>query len=103
TTTSIVVNAVGVHTLGELTDVADTFTGLADGNVLTWIAAMNQWTNAVPPGAAGGEANLGANLGAGWPTYDSKSVVTLQFNTITNGAGLRSASNANTITLSLAN
>jgi hypothetical protein len=100
--TNLAASVSAIDTLPELTDVANAFTGLADGDVLMYVAAMNQWTNKVPPGASGGEANTGSNLGIGWPTYDSKSVADLRFNTLTNGAGLSSASNANTITLSLA-
>jgi hypothetical protein len=46
-----------------------------------------------------GEANVGANLGSGLNTYDSKSGVTLRFNTFSNGGdGLTIASNLNLLT-----
>lgn len=103
TATSIVINAdLGAFdSLPELQDVADAFASLANGDVLTYHAASGKWTNAVPPGAAGGEANTGSNLGTGWPTYDSKDTVDLRFNTWTNGWGLLSSSNGNTFTMRL--
>lgn len=47
----------------------------------------------------GGAVTNGNNLGTGWPIYAGKTNQVTQFNSITNGAGISSSSNANTITL----
>ena len=49
--------------------------------------------------AAIGESNDAANLGTGIGIFDSKSNVTLQFNSITSGEGISVSENLNTITI----
>jgi hypothetical protein len=54
-------------------------------DVLTWDGA--KWIPAAPPGASGGEANTGSNIGSeGVGLYDQKLVVDLQFKNIAPGS-----------------
>lgn len=56
------------------------------------------------PGSGAGEANVGANLGIGYPISAPKTGVTLNFNTFTNNPTyLTVTSNANTFTWTFAN
>lgn len=64
---------VGVSTSADVTVVCDV------SKVLTSAGAGN-WVCADPPGASGGEANTGSNLGSGLENYDSKVGVDLRFN-----------------------
>ena len=50
--------------------------------------------------AASGENNTASTLGLGWPLTAGKASVDLRFNSISNGTGLASASNANLVTIS---
>lgn len=55
----------------------------------------------IDAGGGTGEANTAANLGGGLNTYDSKSGVSLRFNTFSNaGDGISVSSNANLFTIS---
>lgn len=58
------------------------------------------WTNLPPPGASGGEANVGQNLGSGTFLYAGKSGVNLQVNSLAAGGDLTLSSNANLLTFS---
>lgn len=73
-----------------------------NGDVPTFDLATQKWTFAAPPGASGGEANVGANDGAGAGVYASKVGITLHFNTLTNGNSyLTISSNSSLLTLSV--
>jgi len=71
---------------------------LAGANITVTSNNAGVYTIATSGGV--GEANTASTLGLGWPLTAGKSLVDLQFNSISNGTGLASASNANIVTLS---
>jgi hypothetical protein len=68
--------------------------------VPTWDGANLRWTFSLPPGAVGGEANDGDNLGTGIFIFSGKTGTDLQFNSLAVGTGVTVSSNNNTITFS---
>jgi hypothetical protein len=86
--------------INTLTDV-DTVTAAPTNNqVLTWNSTSSQWVPATPPGASGGEANLGANVGTGDATiFRDKTGVTLNFKRLVQGSNITLTNNTDTVTV----
>ena len=85
-------------TLSSLTDTS-TFPDTLNSYVLTW--SGNTWIASAAPGAAGGEVNTGANLGAGANIFSSKSGVNIQLRGLSGLDGIEVSSlDANTTLIS---
>lgn len=71
----------------------------SDGDVLTYNSVSGNWEAIAPPGAGGGEANTGANIGTGEGVFSSKVSTELQFKSLAVSGGLAISSDASTITI----
>jgi hypothetical protein len=97
-----VLTKINATSINELSDV-DTTTSTPNANdVLTWNAVDGEWEPAVPPGAAGGEANTGSNLGSGSGIFKSKVGTDLQFRSVIGTAPIVATENSNDVTLTFA-
>ena len=80
-TNARVTSAVGVISVDSFSDVVTTGGDTpSTSDVLTWDGTI--WKPVAPPGASGGEANLGANIGTGINLYKQKTGVNLELYTI---------------------
>ena len=63
---------IAVASVDDLSDVDTTTSAPSANQVLTWSAMDGLWIPATPPGAAGGEANTGSNVGTGSTIFKQK-------------------------------
>ncbi|MCB0379532.1 MAG: hypothetical protein KDD33_13655, partial [Bdellovibrionales bacterium] len=84
---------------GHLGGLTMDLTGLANGQSVRWNNGLTKWEVFTP--AAGGEANVGANVGAGTgQIYRDKTGTSINFKTIAAGSSkLSIANNSNDVTL----
>lgn len=75
------------------------FKTLAAGANITLSSAASTVTITGAAGGGGGEANLGGNVGTGFPVFREKSSVTLNFRTLVGGADISISSATSTITI----
>lgn len=74
----------------------------ANDAVPTWNVALAQFLCALPPGAGGGEANTGSNLGAGAQVFSGKVGIDFRFRSVLSASSLLTVTqNANDITLQI--
>ena len=97
-----VLTKIQATSINELSDVDTTSSTPNANDVLTWNAVDGEWEPAVPPGAAGGEANTGSSLGTGGAIFKSKIGVDLQFRSIIGTAPIVATENSNDVTLTFA-
>jgi hypothetical protein len=89
-------------TAASINDLSDVDTSSVTPNandVLTWNAVDGEWEPAVPPGAAGGEANTGSSLGSGSAVFKSKVGTDLQFRSVIGTSPIVATENSNDVTL----
>jgi predicted aconitase with swiveling domain len=99
-TNSRVDDRIALATADDLADVEYT-TPPATGDVLTWNVINQVWEPAQPPGATGGEANTGSNIGAGQGIFAVKVAQDLRFYTLAGSNGIDISSPvSNVITIS---
>ena len=77
---SLVDARLNLKSIGSLLDVDTTSVAPNTSEVLTWDGT--RWKPAVAPGAAGGEANTGSNIGTGRALYKQKIGTALEFYSI---------------------
>lgn len=82
-TESRVLAVIGDTSIDKVSDVDTTSVAPSENQVLTWNGTY--WVPATPPGAAGGEANVGVNLGSGTPVYKQKVGVNLELRSLLPG------------------
>ena len=88
--------------INELSDVDIVGSNAPSANqVLTWNAVDGEFQPATPPGAAGGEANTGTQLGSGKHVFKAKVGTAFTFRSIVGGTGITAVENTNDITLNL--
>ena len=75
--------AVNTISVDELRDVDITTVTPSVSDVLTWDGA--NWKPAAAPGATGGEANTGTNVGTGFDIFKQKTLQNLEFYTVRGG------------------
>ena len=97
-----VLTKINATSITQLSDVDTTSTTPNANDVLTWNAVDGEWEPAVPPGAAGGEANTGSSLGSGSGIFKSKVGVDLQFRSVIGSAPIVATENSNDVTLTFA-
>jgi len=97
-----VLTKVQATSINELSDVDTTSSTPNANDVLTWNAVDGEWEPAVPPGAAGGEANTGSNLGSGSVIFKSKVGTDLQFRSVIGTSPIVATENSNDVTLTFA-
>lgn len=86
--------------LGDLTDVDTSSSAPSNGDVLTWNDADGEWVPAEAPGASGGEANTGANVGEGdGEIFKSKVSTTLNFRTLAAGTNISISTDTDEVTI----
>ncbi len=97
-----VLTKVQATSISELSDVDTTSSTPNANDVLTWNAVDGEWEPAVPPGAAGGEANTGSSLGSGSGIFKSKVGTDLQFRSVIGSSPIVATENSNDVTLTFA-
>src|SRR5210317_81183 len=97
-----VLTKIQATSINELSDVDTTSSTPNANDVLTWNAVDGEWEPAVPPGAAGGEANTGSSLGSGSGIFKSKVGTDLQFRSVIGTAPIVATENSNDVTLTFA-
>jgi hypothetical protein len=97
-----VLTKIQATSINELSDVDTTSVTPNANDVLTWNAVDGEWEPAVPPGAAGGEANTGSNLGSGSGIFKSKVGTDLQFRSVIGTSPIVATTNSNDVTLTFA-
>ena len=94
-----VLTKIQATSINELSDV-DTSTVTPNANdVLTWNAMDGEWEPAVPPGAAGGEANTASSIGTGASIVNGKVGSDLRFRSIIGTSPIVATENTNDVTL----
>jgi len=94
-----VLTKIQATSINELSDV-DTSTVTPNANdVLTWNAMDGEWEPAVPPGAAGGEANTASSIGTGASIVNGKVGSDLRFRSIIGTSPIAATQNADDVTL----
>jgi hypothetical protein len=97
-----VLTKIQATSINELSDV-DTSTVTPNANdVLTWNAMDGEWEPAVPPGAAGGEANTASSIGTGASIVNGKVGSDLRFRSIIGTSPIVATENTNDVTLTFA-
>jgi len=97
-----VLTKIQATSINELSDVDTTSSTPNANDVLTWNAVDGEWEPAVPPGAAGGEANTGSSLGSGGAIFKSKVGTDLQFRSVIGTSPIVATENSNDVTLTFA-
>ena len=97
-----VLTKINATSITQLSDVDTTSTTPNANDVLTWNAVDGEWEPAVPPGAAGGEANTGSSLGSGGAIFKSKVGTDLQFRSVIGTSPIVATENSNDVTLTFA-
>jgi hypothetical protein len=92
-----VINATSIAALNDV--LSTTMDSPSDGFGLVYSSASGKIELAELPGAAGGEANRGVNLGGSNEIFAGKSGVALNFRTIDHGDNLTITQAANTLTI----
>ena len=93
---------IAAASINDLSDV-DTASSTPNANdVLTWNAVDGEWEPAVAPGAAGGEANTGSNVGTGSGVFKTKVGSDLQFRSVIGTSPIVATENSNDVTLTFA-
>lgn len=90
---------ISVASVDDLGDVDTSSSAPSANQVLTWSAVDGLWTPATPPGATGGEANTGSNVGTGSGVFKQKVGVDLEFKSLVAGAGIGITNNASDLTI----
>ena len=90
---------ISVASVDDLGDVDTSSSAPSANQVLTWSAVDGLWTPATPPGATGGEANTGSNVGTGSGVFKQKVGVDLEFKSLVAGAGIGITNNTNDLTI----
>ena len=97
-----VLTKINATSITQLSDV-DTTTMTPNANdVLTWNAVDGEWEPAVPPGAAGGEANTATNEGTGAGVFKTKVGSDLRFRSIIGTSPIVATENTDDVTLTFA-
>jgi hypothetical protein len=94
-----VLTKINATSITQLSDVDTTSVTPNANDVLTWNAVDGEWEPAVPPGAAGGEANTGSSLGSGSGIFKSKVGTDLQFRSLIGTSPIVATTNSNDVTL----
>ncbi len=97
-----VTTRINATSIDALSDVDITSSAPNNNDVLTWNAVDGEFQPAVAPGAAGGEANTGSNVGSGSGLFKTKVGSDLQFKSIIGTAPIVATGNTNDVTLTFA-
>lgn len=90
---------IAVASVDDLSDVDTTSSAPTANQVLTWSAGDGLWIPATPPGAAGGEANTGSNVGSGAGIFKQKTGVDFEYKSVIGTAPIVVTGNTNDLTL----
>jgi len=90
---------IAAASVDDLTDVDTTSVAPTANQVLTWNSGSGLWVPATPPGAAGGEANTGSNVGSGVGIFKQKTGVDFEYKSVIGTDPIVATGNADDVTL----